>query len=170
MFEFRKCYIQLFLTVVFVSGCSAPTPDDANGKSDIIPPGPYEVKPNDDLSYISLHAYGDASLWYGLLNANPHIGKRRKFIVHPGETIQIPERSDLDTTLPKSIFPETLPAKYVIMPGDSLHFIAQGCYGNREMWIKIYEANADILSEEVKQDTRKITAGEQLHIPALDDQ
>lgn len=52
------------------------------------------------------------------------------------------------------------------MPGDSLHFIAQGCYGDRELWPVIYEVNRHKLSEAVKEDTRRIFAGEVLHIPA----
>lgn len=73
-------------------------------------------------------------------------------------------------SLPKSVFPETLPADYIVMPGDSLHFIAQNCYGDRADWLRIYEANRNTLSERVKLDTRQLIAGQVLHIPAKDDE
>ena len=64
------------------------------------------------------------------------------------------------------MFPKSLPADYIVMPSDSLHFIAKGCYGDRELWPLIYEANRDTLSERVKRDTRKLVAGQVLRIPA----
>jgi nucleoid-associated protein YgaU len=100
------------------------------------------------------------------LNANPQIGKRPRFFLEVGETILIPPRAELDKSLPKSVFPEQLPADYIVMPGDSLHFIAQNVYGNRELWPLIYEANRSVLSERVKQDTRQLIAGQVLRIPS----
>ena len=101
-----------------------------------------------------------------MLNANPELCKRPDFDLVVGETINIPPLDELDTSLPKSIFPETLPADYIVMPGDSLHFIADNCYGSRDEWKRIYEANRHILSEKVKEDTRRLIAGQVLHIPA----
>ena len=134
-----------------------------------IPPGEYVILEGDDLSHIALRAYGDMNLWYTLLNANPEIAKRPRFKLKVDETITIPPREKLDKSLPKSVFPKQLPADYVVMPGDSLHFIAQGCYGDRELWPLIYEANRNRLSERVKEDTRRLIAGQVLHIPAKED-
>jgi nucleoid-associated protein YgaU len=131
-----------------------------------ISPGPYVVLENDDLSGVALRAYGDMDLWYTLLNANPELGKRPRFLLEVGETITIPPREKLDRSLPKSVFPEELPADYIVMPGDSLHFIAQNVYGDRELWPVIYEANRSVLSERVKQDTRQLVAGQVLRIPS----
>jgi nucleoid-associated protein YgaU len=128
--------------------------------------GDYKVLAGDDLSNIALRAYGDMNCWQSLLNANPQVGTRPRFRLETGETLAIPEYGKLDRRLPKSVFPTSLPADYIVMPGDSLHFIAKGCYGDRELWPLIYEANRDTLSERVKRDTRKIVAGQVLHIPA----
>jgi len=106
-------------------------------------------------------------LWYGLLTANPELCKRPGFDLVVGEVLLIPEKSKLDMSLPKSIFPESLPADYIVMPGDSLYFIAQGCYGDKEHWEVIYNANADVLSERVKDDKRQLLAGQVLRIPTL---
>ena len=143
-------------------GCGATQPVEKGP----IPPGPYVVLENDDLSSVALRAYGDMDLWYTLLNANPQVGKRPRFFLEVAETITIPAKADLDRSLPKSVFPEQLPADYVVMPGDSLHFIAQNVYGDRELWPLIYEANRSVLSERVKQDTRQLTAGQVLYIPS----
>jgi len=144
-------------------GCSPEQPAEKGP----IEPGEYTVvDEEDDLSSLALRAYGDMELWYGLLNANPELGKRPGFDLVVGETITIPARDKLDMSLPKSIFPDELPADYIVMPGDSLHFIAQQCYGDREEWERIYEANRHVLSERVKRDTRQLIAGQVLHIPA----
>jgi nucleoid-associated protein YgaU len=131
-----------------------------------IQPGNYTVLAGDDLSHISLRAYGDMNCWQSLLNANPQVASRPGFRLETSETLLIPEYAKLDRRLPKSVFPRSLPADYIVMPGDSLHFIAKGCYGDRELWPLIYEANRDTLSERVKRDTRKLVAGQVLHIPA----
>jgi nucleoid-associated protein YgaU len=120
----------------------------------------------DNLSNISLRAYDDMKYWYSLLNANPQLSKRPGFDLVPGETINVPPRHEIDMALPKSIFPKHLPADYIVMPGDSLHFIAQGCYGDRELWPIIYEANRSVLSERVKHNTRQLIAGQVLRIPS----
>jgi nucleoid-associated protein YgaU len=131
-----------------------------------VPPGEYIVLAGDDLSGIALRAYGDMNCWQSLLNANPQVASRPRFRLETREVLVIPEFGKLDRRLPKSVFPKLLPADYIVMPGDSLHFIAKGCYGDRELWPLIYEANRDKLSERVKLDTRKLVAGQVLHIPA----
>ena len=160
------CWVVLTVACAAVSGCAGEGAPMVKGP---IPAGPYVVLEEDDLSGIAVRAYGDMDLWYGLLNANPELGKRPGFGLVLGETIQIPTKEKLDMKLPKSIFPKTLPADYIVMPGDSLHFIAQGCYGDRELWEKIYNANRSKLSERVKQDTRQLIAGQVLLIPAKEE-
>ena len=153
----------LALGCVAIVGCSG----NPNAP---ITPGTYVVAfETDDLSSISARAYGDMELWYGLLNANPELCKRPGFDLSMGESIEIPPKEKLDMSLPKSIFPKELPADYIVMPGDSLHFIAQGCYGDRNLWEKIYNANRSKLSERVKQDTRQLIAGQVLLIPAKEE-
>jgi len=135
-----------------------------------IPPGEYVVADAaDNLSNISLRAYGDMKYWYSLLNANPELCKRPGFDLVPGETINVPAKADIDMKLPKSVFPKQLPADYIVMPGDSLPFIAQGCYGDRELWMQIYEANRSTLSSKVKENPKMLIAGQVLHIPAKEE-
>ena len=154
----------LIVAAAFLVACGC-TSETSNGKGPI-PPGEYVVLEGDDLSHIALRAYGDMNLWQSLLNANPELSKRPRFSLNVGETLTIPAKDKLDRSLPKSVFPKQLPADYVIMPGDSLPFIAKGCYGDRELWMQIYEANRDRLSEQVKENPRLLIAGEVLHIPA----
>ncbi len=117
-------------------------------------PGAYVVLEGDDLSNIALRAYGDMNLWQSLLNANRQLAARPRFRLEIGETLYIPEKAKLDRSLPKSVFPKQLPADYIVMPGDSLPFIANGCYGNRDVWMTIYDANRNVLSEQVKENPR----------------
>ena len=127
--------------------------------------GKYAVREGDSLTLIAKREYGDGSLWYVLLNANPDLRFRPNFILSPGEVINLPAEDNLDKSMPKSVFPEKLPASYVVLPGDSLHFIALQCYGDRDLWETIYEANKSTLSEAVKEDPRRLTAGQVLLIP-----
>lgn len=165
----KTCSVILLSAVAVVAclGCGSSGP----GAKGPISPGPYTVvDAEDNLSNLALRAYGDMELWFGLLNANPHLGQRPGFDLVPGETLQIPAKEKLNMSLPKSVFPESLPADYIIMPGDSLHFIAQNVYGNRDEWMRIYEANRHKLSEKVKLDTRQLIAGEVLHLPAMEEE
>ncbi len=155
------CFAMVAGCLVFY-GCGSKPPAV---KGPILP-GPYVILENDDLSEIALRAYGEMELWYTLLNANPQLTRRPNFALEIDETITIPPREKLDLSLPKSVFPKQLPADYIVMPGDSLHFISQGCYGDRELWPLIYEANRSILSERVKEDTRQLIAGQVLRIPS----
>lgn len=131
-----------------------------------IQPGDHIVTSGEGLSHIALKAYGDVNLWPSLLNANPEVAKRPGLELIEGETIVVPERAKLDESSPKAVYPKELPADYVVLPGDSLHLIAKGCYGDQELWMQIYEANRQILSQRVKEDTRRLIPGQVLHIPA----
>lgn len=135
-----------------------------------IPPGEYVVLAGDDLSHIAVRAYDDMKLWVTLLNANPQLTTRPRFELVPGEAIQIPAKPNLNHSLPKSVFPKRLPADYIVMPGDSLPFIAQGCYGDKQMWLRIYEANRSTLSSVVLEKPSQLTAGQVLRIPVRPNQ
>lgn len=152
--------VTLFLTAC---GCSHTATQPQKGP---IPPGDYKVVSGDDLNNIALRAYGDGQLCYSLLNANPKIAKRPSFKLMAGETLKIPAKADLVRSRPKSAFPKKLPADYIVMPGDSLPLIAKGCYGDRNSWLTIYEANRSILSEKVKDNPSMLIAGQVLRIPA----
>ena len=106
------------------------------------------------------------SLWHSLLNANRQLTVRPQFRIDVGETLIVPPPAKLDRSLPKSVFPKQLPADYIVMPGDSLPFIAKGCYGDGALWMRVYDANRNVLSERVKDDPKLLTAGQLLHIPA----
>lgn len=162
MFAANRVSSWLALALAASVGCSAKAP----AKNGPILPGEYLVVAGDDLTHVALRAYGDGELWSALLNSNTYLAKRPRFDLHPGDVLVIPEKDKLDTSLPKSVFPEKLPADYIIMPGDSLHFIAGKIYGDRELWPRIYEANRNVLSERVKEDTRRLIAGQVLHLPA----
>ncbi|MBX3432041.1 MAG: LysM peptidoglycan-binding domain-containing protein [Pirellulales bacterium] len=126
----------------------------------------YVIQEGDDLASLAARAYGEQRMWWSLLNANQHLKFRPNFKLEVGESIHIPLFKDANNSMPKSEFPETLPADYVVLPGDSLHFIALRCYGDRELWPVIYNANRDTLSSAVAEDTRRLIAGQLLHIPA----
>lgn len=150
------------LAIVLIVGCEEKAPV-VKGP---IPPGEYVILPGDDLSHVALRAYDDMKLWFTLLNANPQLTTRARFELVPGETIQIPLKANLNHSLPKSVFPKQLPADYIVMPGDSLPFIAQGCYGDKQMWLRIFEANRSSLSSVVLEKPSQLTAGQVLRIPA----
>jgi nucleoid-associated protein YgaU len=50
---------------------------------------------------------------------------------------------------------------YTVQPGDSLSKISKEAYGNASQYMKIFEANRDVLS-----DPNKISPGQKLKIPA----
>lgn len=154
-------YLAIGAACLAACGCAT----KRNTEKGPIPPGAYVVLEHDNLSDIALRAYGDMNLWQSLLNANRQLTTRPQFRLKVGETLQIPEKARLDRSLPKSMFPKQLPADYVVMPGDSLPFIAKGCYGDRKTWPRIYEANRDALSEKVKENPWLLIAGQVLHIP-----
>ncbi len=151
-------WISIGLVTLCLVGC-------ANSDSQVLPDGEYSVVEGDSLSSLAKRKYGDIQLWFVLLNANPELRFRPKFLLKPGETIILPAHKDVDISLPKSVFPKKLPADYVVLPGDSLHFISLRCYGDRGKWRVIYEANKETLSEAVLADTRRLIAGQVLKIP-----
>jgi nucleoid-associated protein YgaU len=155
-------HMMLVVAIVALVGCA-----DKPVVKGPIAPGPYvAVDEADDLSSIAVRAYGDMKFWYGLLNANPELAKRPGFKLIVGETIQVPARADVNMKYPKSVFPRQLPDDYIVMPGDSLRSIAKGCYGDRELWMRIYEANRSTLSSKVKENPNLLIAGQVLRIPA----
>ena len=159
----RVSLFTLSIACSMACGCGANKPVEKGP----IPPGRYTVIDRaDNLNNIALRAYGDMKFWYGLLNANPELTKRPGFDLIPGETITVPAMADLNNKLPKSVFPKQLPADYIVMLGDSLPFIAKECYGDRKLWKRIYEANRNVLSQQVEKNPYLLIAGQVLHIPA----
>jgi nucleoid-associated protein YgaU len=150
------------IIVMAAGGCGSGQPTSKK----VILPGTHVVTSGEGLSHIALKAYGDFNLWPALLHANPDVAKRPGLELIEGETIVVPERGQLKKSPFKGEYPRALPADYVVLPGDSLHLIAKGCYGDQELWLQIYEANRAKLSERVKEDTRRLTPGQVLHIPA----
>lgn len=143
------------LTLSCTSGC----------RSKSLPDGEYYVQDGDSLTNLAKRKYGDGELWYVLLNANPEIKFRPDFKLELDEVIILPAENEIDVSIPKSVFPKTLPADYVVVPGDSLTFIALKCYGDKEKWKIIYEANKDTLSTAVLADPRRLFAGQVLKLP-----
>jgi nucleoid-associated protein YgaU len=150
------------IIVMAAGGCGSGQPTSKK----VILPGTHVVTSGEGLSHIALKAYGDFNLWPALLHANPDVAKRPGLELIEGETIVVPERAQLKESPFKGEYPRVLPADYVVLPGDSLHLIAKGCYGDQELWLQIYEANRKKLSERVKEDTRRLTPGQVLRIPA----
>ena len=156
----------LSLATIALLGCNSQPM--AVSKPATIEPGSYIVAEGDNLNSIAIRAYGDANLWSPLLNANRQLATRPRFRLDVGETINVPAQENLDRSFPTPTYPSTLPADYIIMPGDSLLSIAEGCYGNQSAWLQIYEANRSLLSERVKKNPKLLIAGEVLRIPKLD--
>jgi nucleoid-associated protein YgaU len=163
-----KMYWLVLIVFAFAvaGGCSKKQPAAAPP----IPPGEYVVSEGNSLSRIAIRAYGDMNMWRYLLNANPQLKKRPRFLLEIGETIIVPERSKLDMRLPTPEYPKQLPADYVMLPGDSLRSIAKGCYGNEELWTLIYDTNRAKMSSRIKENPGEAIPmaieGEVLHIPA----
>ena len=73
----RLAWIVLaFLALPLAAGCGK-RPPPVKGP---IQPGDYKVLAGDDLSGIALRAYGDMNCWQSLLNANPQVGSRPRFL------------------------------------------------------------------------------------------
>jgi nucleoid-associated protein YgaU len=113
----------------------------------------YIVKSGDTLGGIALHFYGNGTqpFWRRIYNANQAVIGPDPDSIQPGQPLVIP-------------FPATLPADYVVKPGDTLSGIALHVYGNgtEPFWRKIYDAN----QEEIGDDPDDIEPGEELTIPA----
>jgi nucleoid-associated protein YgaU len=157
----RRVTAVLFVALVAASGCGEGPP----ARKQVILPGKHVVTSGEGLSHIALKAYGDFNLWPALLHANPEVAKRPGLELIEGEEIVVPARAELKDVPFKGTYPRELPADYVVLPGDSLHLIAKGSYGDEELWKQIYDANREKLSERVKEDTRRLTPGQVLRIP-----
>lgn len=138
-------FILIAVLICYTTGCSTPSTDKPELAP--VPEGKYRIQSGDILSKIAQRENGNGNLWYVLLNANPDLKSRPKFALYAGEVITLPPKEQIDRRLPKSEYPKELPAKYVIMPGDRLSTIAKECYGDADLWTKIYEANKQTLSE-----------------------
>ena len=151
--------------LAIASGCQQSSSLEGLAEEPQLPAGHYRIREGDMLSGIAKREYRDGDLWYALLNANAHLKERPNFSLYAGEVISVPPYHKLDKTLPKSVFPKQLPGKYVILPGDSLYFIAERVYGDRTRWKDIYDANKEVLSVKVLTDARQLTAGQVITLP-----
>jgi nucleoid-associated protein YgaU len=108
-------------------------------------PADYTVHVGDSLAAIALGCYGDETKATILVEANPVLKARVGQQLQVGLTLHIPTANE-DAAVARN-FPTQFPARYVTQPGDSLTFIAERCYGSKEEWRRIFEANRDILKE-----------------------
>jgi nucleoid-associated protein YgaU len=67
----------------------------------------------------------------------------------------------VDSSLPQPAPPAPAEKKYTVVSGDSLSKIAKHFYGDANKYMKIFEANTDLLS-----DPNNIQIGQELVIPA----
>jgi len=164
-----KSYRLVMLGAVCLAVCGCGTKKSIE-KGPILPGDYIVVDEKDDLSNIAVRAYGDRKLSFALLNANPGLVKRPGFDLILGETIKVPSKANLDRKHPMPVYPRQLPAEYIVLPGDSLRTIAKGCYGDRNLWKQIFDANRNTLSQHVEKNPHALIAGQVLHIPAKKDQ
>lgn len=101
----------------------------------------YIIKPGDTLRKIAMKLYGDSSYWKKIYADNRTILRNpnyiyvgQKLLIYFGEN-QITEKKAIEAN----------PNSYVIKPNDNLWKIALKKYKNGNWWVKIYEANRNIL-------------------------
>ena len=101
----------------------------------------YIVKPGDTLRKIAMKLYGDSSYWKKIYADNRTILRNpnyiyvgQKLLIYFGEN-QITEKNAIEAN----------PSSYVIKPNDNLWKIALKKYKNGNWWVKIFEANRNIL-------------------------
>ena len=116
--------------------------------SGAITPGTnYTVRPGDTLSGIALRAYGNASLWPKIFDAN-----RSKIsdpnLIFPGQVFFIPVLGGAPSPPPPPPPPPSgCIAFYTVRSGDTLWGIAEQFYGFGSLWPKIFNANRDKISD-----------------------
>ena len=110
----------------------------------------YTVKKGDSLSKIAKRFYGNAMKYQQIFEANrPMLSDPDK--IYPGQNLRIPK---LEGTYSSSL------ATYEVQKGDTLGKIAKEQLGDASKYMKIFEANDDILD-----DPNKIKVGQRLTIP-----
>ena len=109
--------------------------------------------------------------WKPIADANPHVDPNR---LRLGETLRIPavaarvaEQAVRPEQPPRRLAAvperERTPARrgvYVVKSGDNLSKIARATLGDRDLYLRIFEANKDVLS-----DPNRVRVGMELRIP-----
>jgi len=136
-------------------------------------PKEHVIQQGENLSSISLAAYGDAKHYKEILKANPTLDERK---LKPGTKIIIPDASTFTTAgsntsgntsakaQPAAAKQEAAidPAKeYRIEQGDSLHKIAMKLYGKATMADTLYELN----KEKIGDDSSRVKIGMVIKLP-----
>jgi len=81
----------------------------------------------------------------------------------PVEPAPVAPEPASESTEPAESAPESETRTYTVQSGDSLWKIAEAMYGNGSKYMKIFEANSDLL-----ENPDKIFPGQELKIPELD--
>lgn len=140
----------------------------------------HEIREGDTLGEISRQYYGNPNLWTRIQEANPGISPTALKI---GARVLVPEASEpkaapvaegakaekpapgVPAEKPAPGMPAERPAAaaqvYVIRDGDTLIGIARRVYGSAAMYMKLYEANRDVLASP----DATLYAGQRLRIP-----
>jgi len=96
------------------------------------------IRPGDTLFEIARERYGDPSFVRLIEAANPGVNARALKI---GDRLILPEKPQETTSGPTP--PQT--KVYVVRKNDTLIGLARRFYGDAAMYLKIYEANRDVL-------------------------
>jgi nucleoid-associated protein YgaU len=140
------------------------------------------VQPGESFSTISMIAYGNPNLYAAIMRANPGVDPQK---LRPGTKINIPPASEAMPPAPRPaaapvatppaprivsgesaqtakaeqpIDPQT---QYRVQAGDSLYSISKKLYGRGDRYLRIHEANKQILGE----DANTLKAGMVLTLP-----
>lgn len=118
----------------------------------------YMVRSGDTLSSISLWAYGSASYWHAIYEANYGVIGGNPNLIHPGQVLSIPYLN----IAPPTPGQKPIGSSYTVQPGDTLGSIAWRMYGNSGAWSVIYNANRGVIGA----NPHLILPGQVLAIPA----
>lgn len=123
-----------------------------NGDSLTAPPAQeitefYTVQTGDTLSEIAKQFYGDGSKYPIIFEANKEVIKDPN-LIYPGQMLRIPKPAGGESQ------------SYTVQSGDTLSKIAKQFYGAANQYMKIFEANRDIL-----KDPNVIHPGQKIRIP-----
>lgn len=122
--------------------------------------GIYVVQGGDTLSSIAQRAYGDASLWLAIYEANVGVIGGNPGMIYPGQSLRIPiaarpvaqNTSVQDQGQGQGI--------YTVERGDTLSSIAQRFFGNADLWPQLHAANRSVIGD----NPRLIFAGQRLNL------
>lgn len=101
------------------------------------------VQPGDSLWAIAAREYGNGARWMDIAVANGiKANAQGKYIIYAGQRLSIPDK-------PASVVinnPVNNVRTYKVQPGDSLWSIAQEHYGRGDQYLRIFEANRNIIA------------------------